>query len=200
VNRKIILQLSLIALMTGVSIIFYQTYFLNNSKKVVGADNKTENKTENKIIENIEKNKNKIENFEYSVKNLNNEKYDITSKEAIIDLKNPNLIYMKNVIAIMQTNKAPNIYIYSDNALFNKITYETNFDTNVLIKHDVHEIKSDKLDFFLKENLVTISDNIKYKGVNTELLADKIRINLITKDTKIFMNNRTEKIKTVTLN
>ena len=36
--------------MTGVSIIFYQTYFLNNSKKVVGADNKTENKTENKII------------------------------------------------------------------------------------------------------------------------------------------------------
>jgi len=196
VNRKIILQLSLVALMTGVSIIFYQTYFLNNSKKVVGADNKTENK----IVENIEKNKNKIENFEYSVKNLNNEKYDITSKEAIIDLNNPYLIYMKNVIAIMQTNKAPNIYIYSDNALFNKVTYETNFDTNVLIKHDVHEIKSDKLDFFLKENLVTISDNIKYKGVNTELLADKIKINLITKDTKIFMNNRTEKIKTVTLN
>ena len=186
--------------MTGVSIIFYQTYFLNNSKKVVGADNKTENKTENKIIENIEKNKNKIENFEYSVKNLNNEKYDITSKEAIIDLNNPYLIYMKNVIAIMQTNKAPNIYIYSDNALFNKVTYETNFDTNVLITHDVHEIKSDKLDFFLKENLVTISDNIKYKGVNTELLADKIKINLITKDTKIFMNNKTEKIKTITLN
>ena len=182
--------------MTSLSIIFYQTYFINNSKKIVEA----ENKTENKIVENIEKNKNKIENFEYSVKNLNNEKYDITSKEAIIDLKNPNLIYMKNVIAIMQTNKAPNIYIYSDNALFNKITYETNFDTNVLIKHDVHEIKSDKLDFFLKENLVTISDNIKYKGVNTELLADKIKINLITKDTKIFMNNKTEKIKTVTLN
>jgi lipopolysaccharide export system protein LptA len=70
----------------------------------------------------------------------------------------------------------------------------------VLITHDVHEIKSDKLDFFLKENLVTISDNIKYKGVNTELLADKIKINLITKDTRIFMNNKTEKIKTVTLN
>ena len=55
------------------------------------------------------------------------------------------------------------------------------------------------LDFFLKENLVTISDNIKYKGTNTELLADKIKINLITKDTKIFMNNKTEKIKTITL-
>ena len=182
--------------MTGVSIIFYQIYFLNNSKKVV----KVNNKTENIITENIEKNKNRIENFEYSVKNLNGEKYDITSKEAIIDLKNPNSIYMKNVIAVMQTNKAPNIYIYSDNALFNKITYETNFDTNVLIEYNVHKIKSDKLDFFLKENLVTISDNIKYKGVNTELLADKIKINLITKDTKIFMNNGTEKIKTVTLN
>ena len=47
---------------------------------------------------------------------------------------------------------------------------------------------------------MTISDNIKYKGMNTELLADKIKINLITKDTKIFMNNKTKKIKTVTLN
>ena len=182
--------------MTGVSIIFYQTYFINNSKKIVEVNNKTENK----IVKNIEKNKNLIENFEYSVKNLNNEKYDITSEEAIIDLENPYLIYMKNVIAVMQTNKAPNIYIYSDNALLNKVTYETNFDSNVLIKHGVHEIKSDKLDFFFKENLVTISDNIKYKGVNTELLADKIKINLITKDTRIFMNNKTEKIKTVTLN
>ena len=70
----------------------------------------------------------------------------------------------------------------------------------MLIEHDIHEIKSDKLDFFLKENLVTISGNIKYKDVNTELLADKIKINLITKDAKIFMNNKTEKIKTVTLN
>ena len=30
--------------------------------------------------------------------------------------------------------------------------------------------------------------------------SSKIKINLITKDTKIFMNNKTEKIKTVTLN
>jgi lipopolysaccharide export system protein LptA len=196
VNRKIILQLFIIALMTSTSIIFYRTYFLNNSKKAVEVNNKTENK----IVENIEENKNIIENFEYSVKNLNNDEYNITSKEATIDLNNPDLIYMKDVIAIMQTNKSPNIYIYSDNALFNKRTYETNFDTNVLIEYDIHEIKSDKLDFFLKENLVTISDNIKYKDVYTELLADKIKINLITKDAKIFMNNKTEKIKTVTLN
>ena len=182
--------------MTSTSIIFYRTYFLNNSKKAAEVNNKAENK----IVKNIEENKNIIENFEYSVKNLNNDEYNITSEEATIDLNNPDLIYMKDVIAIMQTNKSPNIYIYSDNALFNKRTYETNFDTNVLIEHDIHEIKSDKLDFFLKENLVTISDNIKYKDVNTELLADKIKINLITKDAKIFMNNKTEKVKTVTLN
>ena len=182
--------------MTSTSIIFYRTYFLNNSKKAVEVNNKAENK----IVKNIEENKNIIKNFEYSVKNLNNDNYNITSKEAIIDLNNPDLIYMKDVIVIMQTNKSPNIYIYSENALFNKRTYETNFDTNVFLEHDIHEIKSDKLDFFLKENLVTISGNIKYKDMNTELLADKIKINLITKDAKIFMNNKTEKIKTVTLN
>ncbi len=56
----------MIALMTSTSIIFYRTYFLNNSKK----DVEVNNKTENKIVENIEENKNIIENFEYSVKNL----------------------------------------------------------------------------------------------------------------------------------
>ena len=42
----------MIALMTSTSIIFYRTYFLNNSKKAVEVNNKTENK----IVENIEEN------------------------------------------------------------------------------------------------------------------------------------------------
>lgn len=195
-KKKIILQLFLIILMIGSSVIFYRLYVVSNSKMVV-ADN---NEDQNEANKSVEENQNIIENFQYSVENLNKEKYNISSKEAIIDLEQPDLIYMKDVVGVIQLNNLSSIYIYSDNALFSKTTYETNFDTNVLIKYDVHQIKSDKLKFIFKENLVTISNNVKYKSLNTELQADRVKIDLITKDTKIFMDNKTEKVKIVTSN
>lgn len=182
--------------MIGSSVIFYRLYVVSNSKMVV-ADN---NEDQNEANKSVEENQNIIENFQYSVENLNKEKYNISSKEAIIDLEQPDLIYMKDVVGVIQLNNLSSIYIYSDNALFSKTTYETNFDTNVLIKYDVHQIKSDKLKFIFKENLVTISNNVKYKSLNTELQADRVKIDLITKDTKIFMDNKTEKVKIVTSN
>lgn len=193
-RKKTILQIFLIILIFGGSAIFYQIYVVNNSKIVVAGKNQNQNENQN------EKNKNIIKNFQYSVENLNNEKYNINAKEAIIDFEQPELIYMKDVSGIIKLNNSSNIFIYSDSALFNKISYETNFNTNVLIKYDFHQIKSDKLRFIFKENLVTISNNVKYKNLNTELQADRIIIDLITKNTKIFMNNNTEKVKIITLN
>ena len=39
-----------------------------------------------------------------------------------------------------------------------------------------------------------ISINVIYTGNKTNLLADKVEMNLTTKDTKIFMNNNTKKV------
>ena len=39
-----------------------------------------------------------------------------------------------------------------------------------------------------------ISKNVVYTGEKTNLFADKIEINLITKDTKIFMNDDDKKV------
>ena len=55
-------------------------------------------------------------------------------------------------------------------------------------------ITGDYLDFSFLNNLGTISKNVIYTSVKTDLVADKIEINLTNKDTKIFMNNTTENV------
>jgi hypothetical protein len=51
-----------------------------------------------------------------------------------------------------------------------------------------------------KKNLAYISDEILYKNLNTQLQADKIEVNLLTKNLKIFMNDKSKKIKILNIN
>ena len=107
---------------------------------------------------------------------------------------------MKDVTAVITMTNSTPIKIYSDNAIYNKSNYNTSFYGNVLVNYMVHNIASDNLDLLLEKNLATFSNNIIYKNLNTELEADKIEIDLITKKSKIFMDNKSKKVKIVKLN
>ena len=48
--------------------------------------------------------------------------------------------------------------------------------------------------------MATITNNVIYKNLNTKMFADKIEINLITKNSKIFMNSGSKKVKIVRIN
>ena len=49
-------------------------------------------------------------------------------------------------------------------------------------------------------NLASISKKIIYKNLNTELRADRIEMDLVTKNSKILMDKKTKKVKVITLN
>ena len=51
------------------------------------------------------------------------------------------------------------------------------------------------LDLLFNKKLATLNENIIYKNLQTILQADRLEIDLITKDSKIFMNDQREKIK-----
>ena len=55
------------------------------------------------------------------------------------------------------------------------------------------------MNLLFNQNLATISNNVIYKNLNTELFADKIEIDLITKNSKIFMKNNSKKVKIVSM-
>ena len=87
------------------------------------------------------------------------------------------------------------IFIESNYAIYNKQNYDTNFSDNVIINHLTHKATGNNLDLSFRNNIATMSDEIVYTNVNTILNADRLEIDLITKNSKIFMNNKNEKIK-----
>ena len=45
--------------------------------------------------------------------------------------------------------------------------------------------------------MAILYDNIIYNNINTELYADKMEIDLITKDSKVYMNDINAKVKII---
>ena len=83
-------------------------------------------------------------------------------------------------------------------AKYNKTNYETNFKEDVLLTYLVHRITSQNLDLSFENNLATIYNKIVYDNNNAKLSADILEIDLITKNSKIFMDNEYKKIKITT--
>jgi len=199
--KKTILQVFLLIFVLIICFIFFKTYF------------KKENDKENRIeqieqIEQIELKKNEqnktktnlIYNIKYKSNNSNGNNYIILSKVSELPGKNSDILLMKGVEATVNIKNSSPIKIFSDDAIFNKITYDTVFSKNVLITYDDHLITSHKLDLFFLKNLALISNDIIYKNLNTKLQADMIEIDLLSKKSKIFMLDSTKKIKILTLN
>ena len=192
-NKKTLLQLLLLLIVLSIVLIFFFTYFYKQPEKNKLIENKNplsnQNLTEDKDVLNI------IENIKYlSFDSLGNQ-YEIGSEYGEIDLNDPDIIFMTNVTATIKSENYPVIKIRADFAKYNSSTYETNFTGNVLLSHVEHKINSDNLDLSIKNNLVTFFDNIIYTGTNTKLIADRIEIDLITKNSKVFMNDNFEKVK-----
>ena len=192
-QKKIFLQLFLLMCAVVISIFFFRTYFLNNDTKTI------EIKKNNFDFENGS-DSNLISSIKYVSKDKNGNIYQINSEYAEIKDDQLELVFMKNVVGVIRLNNSTPINISSERAIYNKITYDTNFYTNVLLTNDDHIITSDILDLFFGNNLATLTNNITYKNLNTTLQADKIEVNLLTKNLKIFMNDKSKKIKILNIN
>jgi hypothetical protein len=182
------IQLFLFLIIILISFLFFKTYF-------------TEKAELKKIKPPLEKkNPNVIENISYISEDNEGNKYVIKSEFAQMNNDSSDLIIMRNVKATMEIKNSSLIEIYSKRAIYNTRTYDTNFFNDVKLKYDEHFIESNILELEFQKNLVTISDNIVYNYLNTSLEADKIEINLITKNSKIFMNNKSKSVIVKTIN
>ena len=175
--------------------IFFNTYFKKevNTKISIKQINLKKNQS-NEIRANL------IQKFKYTSSNNEGNSYTISSETGELPEKQSELVLMEGVEAIINIKNSTPIKILSNNAIFNKVTYDTKFYEKVLIIYEDHTISAQNLDLFFKKNIASISNNIIYKNLNTLLQADMVEIDLLTKKTKIFMNNNKEKIKILTLN
>ena len=152
------------------------------------------------IIENskeslsVEKKSNIIKDVTYSTVDIKGNKYEIYSKTGEVDLNNPNLIFMKDVKAkiILQNNEV--ILIISDFAKYNNLSYETNFSKNIKLSYIEHIINCENIYLNVENNFLTMYEDLIYFSEQGKIYADKVEIDLLTKDMKIMMDDDKENI------
>jgi len=189
-NIKILIQLLLFIILVSTAATYY--YFYNKKTNV------NVNKINNNKISINKNSSNLIKNISYaSTDNLGN-KFIIKSETGEIGIDNPSIVYMTNVEAIINLINSDPIIIKANHAKYNKINYETNFKEDVLLTYQAHRITSQNLDLSFENNLATIYNKIVYDNNNVKISADILEIDLITKNSKIFMNNEYKKIKITT--
>lgn len=186
--KKIVIKIILFFLILLICFFFYKKYFTTkeNIVKDISKDQ----------IENTENPNNLIKNLKYNVKFENRTQYTITSNLSEITYQDgEEIVLMQTVKAIFKDKDGSILEIISDKAEFNNSTYNTNFNKNVKITYLDNSIQSEKLLLNFEENVVTISDNIIYEGIQGLMKTDNIKIDLISKSVEVFMNNKTDKIE-----
>ena len=182
-NKKIIIQIILFLIIIAlISLFFFQV----EEKSVNKKDNLPE--VLNKDFSNI------IENIEYISNDENGNEYIIKAENGEILNENKDLILMNNVNAEINFNYNEKITITSKKAIYNIINYDTKFEDDIFIEYGDHKISSDNADVLFKDQKIKIYNEIKYNNLNTVLLADVAEIDLLTKNTKIYMNENKKKI------
>ena len=190
-NKKIITQLILFFIILLFTSLFYFKYFLKIQEKSFQLEEVVSSLNLDVNSSNI------IENIKYiSEDNLGN-KYIIKAKYGEILDENSDLILMKNVDALVISNNHEEIIIRASSATYNIINYDTNFRENIIIKYAEHKIICDSTDLLFNDHKIKLYDNISYNNLYTNILADIIEINLLTKDLKIYMNNQNKKIQII---
>ena len=192
-HKKIIIQLFL--LLTLVTITTFVFFFYFKEKEILKENNIQMQKiTELKINEGTAS---LMKNMNYSFSDLNGNNYEILSEFGKVDINDPDKIFMTNVLATIHLKNESPIKIVSKFANYNKNDHETKFFENVKIMYKIHKVTSQNLNLSFKSNLVTMYNKIIYTKPGTKLFADQLQIDLLTKNSKIFMNNKFEKIKII---
>ena len=195
-DKKVLIQITLLTIIVLILATIFTFYQSKKSKNLVL---KEEDKKE--FIDEKEDNElNIIKDITYLAKDDKENIFKIESEFGKINPEEADMVLMDNVTAVITLRNREKIVISSDHAIYNSKSYETNFYDNVLLEYIEHNIVSENIYLSFENNLVSISNNIIYKNLNSEMNADEIEMNLITKEIKIFMHNNDSKIQILSKN
>ena len=188
---KLLLQLTLFCLLIIISFFFYKNYFSEEKINV-----KSEPDTKQEIIKSDKNQNNIIKNLKYQVSLTDRSEYTIQAQlgEVIFE-NNIEVVLMKGVTAIFTDKNNKKLFINSKNAKFYSNNYNTFFKDDIKIKYESNNISSNNLDFNFTENNILIYNNVIYSGIDRKIETDNIKINIVTKNIEIFMNELDNNVK-----
>ena len=194
-DKKKSLQIFLIFFLILSSIFFYKKFFntsTNISKKIF---DEKEIDNDNLEIDKQDKTENLIESLRYVSQDLIGNTYIINDESAKFEKDKIDNIILFEVKAEIIPQNGEAIKIYSDIANYNKTNNDTVFKKDVNIRYGDQIINSEVVKLNFSENLIEIIENVHYMNNNTQIYADKVELNLLSKIMKISMINQDDKIQ-----
>ena len=188
-NYKIVIQLLLLTLVIFLIFYFYKDY-LNEQNQITL--NELSNNIDIKGLQN-----NVVKDIEYKrIYNSTGDEFLIKAFYGEFIDDNNEIIILTGVNALINRNDGSSVYIKSDKAKYDTINNNTNFINNVELTYLDNKINSNFLDIIFSQNLIQAYGNLVYQNIDYNLFADKMELDIDTKNTKIFMfDNSKVKIK-----
>ena len=177
-KKKVFIQILLTLLVLLIFFSIYQIYFKeisNEDASIITKEN-----------ENNENNENILVNITYESIDNSGRKYIIEAESGTLDDAKLDLINMTNVNAKIILLDKSVIYISSLKAEYNTLNYDTKFQEDIKLKFLDNNVFCNSLNIFFKDNLLEAFNDLIYKNSNIIMIADKIEIDLLTKNSKIF--------------
>lgn len=204
-NKKIFIQIILLLISSLLITFVVKQYFIieNNSMKIEPEKKDKSNKDQNTL-----------KNIKYKNTKDNGDIFEIFAKKGQINVKSTNEIFLIDVESLIRNNEGKILKITSKFADFNTETYETKFKEKVSIINEkeekitgeelylVYSNKDENLENNLNkpQNKAILSGNIKIENLKYQIIADVIEIDLITRNTKVYMLEKNKKISILNKN
>jgi lipopolysaccharide export system protein LptA len=186
-SQKSLIQLTIILLIILISATVYLNYFTKDTEDLTI-------KKKTSQVENIkDEATNYLENINY-ISEIGENEYKITANRAKIKMSEPDIMFLENVTAFIKFKNSNTVKVTSEFGKYNSKNYDTIFSKNVIATYPDHKITGELLDFSFLNNISTFSTNIVYVGNKTKMFADKMEVDLVNNDTKIFMLDQSKKV------
>ena len=197
-NKKTFIQFFLILLLIFLLLIISDKYFSSEIEETssIQIDKKSINNKQN-IIRDIN----------YNSKSKNGDIFSLKANTGEVNLEDSDQLFLTEVSGLIISSDQKKIIITSNYADYNNKTFETRFIGDVKIISDEEIIKGDEfyivLDATEKElkknpnkilNTAILTGNIDILKGDFKLKADVIEIDLITWDSKVYMQDKNKKI------
>ena len=194
-NIKTAIQIFIFLLIIISLYLFIKITFLSEKQEIIDLDTE-EKEVKVEKIEVKGSSGDTVENINYKSIDAKGNEYNLNALRGEISKDNENIIILKNVSGELQLIDRPNVYIKSDFAKYNSLNFDTYFYQNVSGFFENKKIYSNNFDLLFKSNKAMIYNNIKFKDTNIEGAADKIKLDLLTGDIIITMQD-TQKIQII---
>ena len=178
---KTLLQVSLVALAFIVSSFFYLKYFSQSKSLVTTKQNVSNDNELNSSSGNT------VKNISYESNDDNGNNYIIKSEFGNFNINNKDEIFMTVVSAKINLKNGNIIFLDSKNAIYNTVNNDTKFYNDVELRYFDHKINSNNLDISFQNNKLEAYNNLVYRNLDVNLIADKAEMDLLTQNSKIYM-------------